>query len=189
MWKDISQPLYDAYISGEPMKAIATAVSPGGPDSMNIILVIDFGPSAIIPGVYIWSPFYNVTTTGWTDGIWPDSDRISYVPGHVDHEDFDISQLTVFNDSKSTPYFSTFYFNRTTLRLFPTDLPGGLSEIVPPVIRPPSLFPFARLGSTTLLNSTVVYLYHQLNETAFAEDKYDTVGSFWTSSILGLSLT
>ncbi|MCJ1433832.1 hypothetical protein MMC27_003197 [Xylographa pallens] len=187
VWRDISEPLYDAYDTGEPMQSIAAAASPAGFDSLNIVLVIDSIAAPELPGAYVWSPFYNITSATWTDGTLA-SVRSSFVPGEIDRGIFDISQVTIFNNSDPVPYFDTIYVNGTTLRLFPTNTPGGVSELIPPLIHPPSIFPFARLGSTTELNSTAVYLYHQLNDTAFAEDKYDTVGSFWTSSTIGLSL-
>ncbi|MCJ1382359.1 hypothetical protein MMC17_005472 [Xylographa soralifera] len=187
-WEDIAEPLYDAYPGDGTINSIAAAASPAGFDSLNIVLVVDFDSRPSLPGAYIWSLFYNVTTDIWTRGISQAPDRSSFVPGEVDPELFDISQLTIFNSSNAVPYFYTTYINGTTLRLFPNDKPGGASELVPPVIALASIFPFAHLGSTTALNSTLVYLYHQLNDTAFAEEKYDTVGSFWTSSTIGLSL-
>ena len=188
-WEDISEPLYNAYSSGKPMASIATAASPAGSDSLNIVLVVDFSSiDPVKPGAYFWSPSYNLTTAAWQAEALPGSVRSTYVPGDVDRGNFDICQVTVFNDSNSIPYFYTIYINGTTLRLFSGGTPDGVEESVPPVIRPPSMFPFTHFASTILSNSTVVYLYHQLNNTAFAEDKYDTVGSFWTSSTIGLSL-
>ena len=187
-WVDISEPLYKAYDTGEPMKSIAATASPAGFDSLNIVLVVDSIASPELPGAYIWSPFYNITTLTWTIGMSPASIRSSFVPGEIDRGIFDVSQVTIFNNSDHVPYFYTIYINGTTLRLYPTDTPGGISEIIPPLIQSPSIFPFARLGSTTQLNSTTVYMYHQLNDTAFTEDIYDVMGSFWTSSTIGLSL-
>lgn len=47
--------------------------------------------------------------------------------------------------------------------------------------KPASSFPFTRLAGFSPLNSTYFFVYHQLNETAFAEDKWDILVQDWVS--------
>lgn len=45
-----------------------------------------------------------------------------------------------------------------------------------------SPFPFPRIGGFSLLNTTSFFLYHQLNNTAFAEDEWDSHSDQWAAS-------
>ncbi|KAL9038632.1 MAG: hypothetical protein Q9214_005201 [Letrouitia sp. 1 TL-2023] len=46
----------------------------------------------------------------------------------------------------------------------------------------PSSFPYARLGGTAQWNGTVLYLYHQVNDTTFVEDQFDETTGIWVST-------
>ncbi|KAL8740943.1 MAG: hypothetical protein Q9190_006404 [Brigantiaea leucoxantha] len=45
-----------------------------------------------------------------------------------------------------------------------------------------SPFPYARLGGIAQWNETVLYLYHQINDTTFVEDQFDETTGIWTST-------
>lgn len=47
---------------------------------------------------------------------------------------------------------------------------------------PKNPFPFARLASTTLDDGSVTFLYHQMNSTTIAEEKWDDSLSDWVST-------
>ena len=53
---------------------------------------------------------------------------------------------------------------------------------------PRSQFPFNRLASALVSNSTEVYLYHQLDDSVFAEDYWDGTSQFWRSSNITINL-
>lgn len=48
---------------------------------------------------------------------------------------------------------------------------------------PDKAFPFARLASVTLADGSATYLYHQMNGTTLAEEKWDASLSAWSSSV------
>ena len=45
-----------------------------------------------------------------------------------------------------------------------------------------SLFPYKRLATTTPNSSEVLYIYHQINETMFAQELYENSRNGWTST-------
>lgn len=47
---------------------------------------------------------------------------------------------------------------------------------------PDSMFPFTRLASATVSDLSLTCLYHQINGTTFAEEKYDTFLHAWTAT-------
>lgn len=50
-----------------------------------------------------------------------------------------------------------------------------------------SSFPFSRLAGFSPLNTTYFFVYHQLNETAFVEDKWDMIVGDWVSKDFTIS--
>ena len=57
-----------------------------------------------------------------------------------------------------------------------------------PLESPISPFPFVRLASSTPTNSSVFFLYHQMNEAVLAEDMYDTSIGHWISTNVTVSI-
>ncbi|KAL9607473.1 MAG: hypothetical protein Q9167_007620 [Letrouitia subvulpina] len=51
-----------------------------------------------------------------------------------------------------------------------------------PASRVVSPFPFPQLGGFAPFNGTILYFYHQVNDTAFAEDQWDETTGIWTST-------
>lgn len=47
---------------------------------------------------------------------------------------------------------------------------------------PDNAFPFTRLASITLADSSFTYLYHQINGTTFAEEQFDIILGSWTAT-------
>ena len=54
---------------------------------------------------------------------------------------------------------------------------------------PTSPFPYARLATTTPDNGEAFYLYHQINESVFAEDVWDRSLGSWSSSAINIATT
>ena len=79
--------------------------------------------------------------------------------------------------SGSGPY--GLWVNGSTLSIFPVS--SGNGPTAEKNIGSP--FPFKRLASITAVNSTNFYLYHQINETTFAEDFWETDVGEWTASV------
>lgn len=51
---------------------------------------------------------------------------------------------------------------------------------------PETPFPFKRLAGTEEYNSTNLIIYHQLNTTTFAEDKFDASIGNWVSTFFDI---
>ena len=51
---------------------------------------------------------------------------------------------------------------------------------------PSSLFPYSRMTTINPINSSVLYLYHQVNDTTFAEDTWDISTGGWASSNISI---
>ena len=47
---------------------------------------------------------------------------------------------------------------------------------------PKNTFPFARLASVTTLDNKTTYLYHQMNETTFAEESFEASVGEWADT-------
>lgn len=91
--------------------------------------------------------------------------------------DVDVALANVYNttglDISSTgPYGMV--VNNSRLALFRTEFNG-------PSTGPSTEFPFARLTTSTPVNSTTFYLYHQMNGTHIAEESYDISIGAWTT--------
>ena len=68
-----------------------------------------------------------------------------------------------------------FWFNDATLALT-----GSLNGSgVPPTASP---FPYTRLATSLVENSLDFYLYHQINQTTFVEDWYDSLVGYFTTT-------
>lgn len=94
----------------------------------------------------------------------------------------DVNIAQVFVDTGSSKAYTLFGFwvNGTSLAAYTTKN-IGLST------KPKTEFPFSRLAGTTSGNSSDVYLYHQMNQTAIAEDIYNTDGGFFTSKYFNIA--
>ena len=65
---------------------------------------------------------------------------------------------------------------------------GTIDQTPKPVQTPlMSPFPYNRLAVTSVENITAFYLFHQINETAIAEDVWDSSIEGWTSSIVNIA--
>ncbi|MCJ1479151.1 hypothetical protein MMC13_007835 [Lambiella insularis] len=100
--------------------------------------------------------------------------------GNVSAVDF--TQGCVTNGSTSDARVYGFWVNGTTLSSI-----TSFGNDVYPTTSPSSQFPYTRLASTSPGNGTEILLYHQINDTAFAEDVYDTSGGVWSSSSFTIS--
>ena len=76
-----------------------------------------------------------------------------------------------------------FWVNGSTLSDF-----GVIGQTPKYIENPPaSPFPYARLAVTTTENTTAFYLYHQINESYFAEDVWDSSIDGWTSATVHIA--
>ena len=126
-----------------------------------------FGPSYLLNSRLILDTL-EVTGFGLT-GI-PNATAVDFTQGCISNG------LT--NDAH--PY--AFYVNGTSLAAI-----SGLGDLLFLSTQPDSPFPYKRLGSLSPANSTQILLYHQLNNSAFIEDMYDTTDGVWTSSNFTIS--
>ena len=92
-----------------------------------------------------------------------------------------IAQVFVNNNQNSDSYtLFGFWVNGTDLAAYTTKNIGLSTQ-------PQSKFPFKRLAGTTVGGGSDIYLYHQMNQTFFAEDMYDLDGGFFTSTYFDIS--
>lgn len=96
--------------------------------------------------------------------------------------DVNIAQVFVNMGSSESYTLFGFWVNGTSLAAY-TTRNIGLSTM------PKTSFPYSRLAGTTVGNSSNVYLYHQINETAIAEDMYNTDGGFFTMTYLTIAVS
>lgn len=90
--------------------------------------------------------------------------------------DVDIAQVFVNNPASTSYTLFGFWVNGTELAAYTTKNIGLSTQ-------PQSPFPYSRLAGAVGGNgSSSVLLYHQVNETGWAEDVYNLEGGFFTSS-------
>ena len=112
--------------------------------------------------------------------------------------------LPFFNDSSAHPIITYLYLPTDvdattgciTGGIYTADygfLVNGSSLVgygfINPLGSPNSPFPFIRLASSTPINSSLIFIYHQINESVFAEDMYDTSIGYWVSANITVSIT
>lgn len=93
--------------------------------------------------------------------------------------DVNIAQVFVNNSSSKTYTLFAFWVNGTSLAAYTTDNIALSTQ-------PRSPFPFTRLAGTIASNSSNIYLYHQINGSAIAEDVYNTDGGFFTTDYMDM---
>ena len=78
---------------------------------------------------------------------------------------------------KINPY--QFWVNKTQLEMQPVSgYSGG------PNSGPDTEFPYTRLAGTVPVNASAYYLYHQLNQTTIAEDRWSPDSGVWVSNLI-----
>ncbi|MCJ1246301.1 hypothetical protein MMC30_003507 [Trapelia coarctata] len=115
--------------------------------------------------------------TGFLAADGPDSPNPFY-SGKLEPGAFGLTQAYPSNSSSS---FLSGWLSPSTQPPFDrqSDLPSW--PATPP--------PYARLASTTVGNSSEFQLYYQLNDTAFAEETYNTAGGFGATNIFSISVS
>ena len=99
-------------------------------------------------------------------------------PLSIDLESLRVSDFVVpyvFEDGSPSPLIGI-WVNEGALNLFLVTGGGSLDMITP------SPFPFTYLATTTPVNSSAFYLYHQVNGTTLIEDVWDIVPGGWSES-------
>ena len=94
----------------------------------------------------------------------------------------DIVQPGLFSDNLAVVPLCAAWVNGTALApLCPPDVPSH------PQAAPTSPYPFKRLATTSAPNSTIFYIYHQLDDMTFAEDEWSQLNGGWTTSNISIS--
>ena len=94
--------------------------------------------------------------------------------------DVNIAQVFVNNQNSNSYTLFGFWVNGTDLAAYTTKNIGLSTQ-------PQSPFPHKRLAGTTVGGGSDIYLYHQINQTVFAEDMYNFDGGFFTSTYFDVS--
>ena len=89
--------------------------------------------------------------------------------------DVNIAQVFVNNQKSDSYTLFGFWVNGTELAAYTTKNIGLSTQ-------PQSPFPYSRLAGTTVGAGSDIYLYHQINQTAIAEDMYNFDGGFFTTN-------
>ena len=96
--------------------------------------------------------------------------------------DSDITCTFVYSPSSGTgPTRYAYWVNGTRLDIFGA-FGASESETVPQYE-----FPYKRITSVTPTNSTLLYVYHQVNESAIGEHVFDQSTGHWLSSNIGIA--
>lgn len=75
-----------------------------------------------------------------------------------------------------------FWVNKTRLEM--QSLFWSLPTSVGPNFGPETEFPYTRLAVTVPFNASAYYLYHQLNQTTIAEDRWSPDSGVWVSNLI-----
>ena len=96
--------------------------------------------------------------------------------------DINIAQVFVNNNNQNSNSYTLFGFwvNGTELAAYTTKNIGLSTQ-------PQSPFPYSRLAGTTVGGRSDIFLYHQINQTAMAEDMYNLDGGFFTTRYFKIS--
>ena len=130
---------------------------------------------------------YPATATTWptlpSTTVEPSQRSASYNESLIgDIGDVNIAQVFINTGSSDSYTLFGFWVNGTSLAAY-TTRNIGLSTM------PKSPFPYSRLAGTTVGNSSNIYLYHQINGTAIAEDMYNTDGGFFTTTYMSIAVS
>ena len=85
----------------------------------------------------------------------------------------------------STPENYGFWVNGTQLAAFSIGL-DGLGESPPLATMPRTPYPFPRITGFSPDKSSKIFVYHQMNASAFAEDQWDASVGGWLSASFGV---
>lgn len=192
-WSDISQDFDALNTVPGPFFALTSNLDTSGAISIEIASPDrSKGPGTSYYPFFFpatWGPGSDYLKLNWTFGVtYSPAPNSGADPAVIPTpENFDIASVVMFNGSASPCYTVSYVLNGTSLqRDFSHAQPpyGGF-----PVIAPESPFPFARLASTSpnTTDNTEFILYHQINDTVFAEDVYDTTGEHWISRNFSIS--
>ncbi|KAL6721965.1 hypothetical protein ACLMJK_001070 [Lecanora helva] len=94
--------------------------------------------------------------------------------------DVNIAQVFVNNQKTDSYTLFGFWVNGTELAAYTTKNIGLSTQ-------PQSPFPYTRLAGTTVGGGSDIYLYHQIDQTIFAEDMYNLDGGFFTTTNFSIS--
>ena len=194
-WSNISQNLQSPWaVPGPP---IAIASNSNIDNTVNLVLVclsqitnnlFVSGSSAITNSNYLFSN----GSWAWGNGAYGNGEEPYGItsnpfPGNLDPRNFDVTSVAFYNESGSDSQTYTLGISGSTIQQISR---GGGLDLYPTALTtwPISPFPFARLATTSPTNSSVFHLYHQINDTTFAEDTYDTKGGYWSSKNLSISV-
>lgn len=179
IWQDITQNLTSTYPNAEFQSPFTLTTVDVGGDEPKLVGLFRDGNNNQDRYTQLISSFHgtNNSFSRYKTSI-EDASTDFYAQDNADLpgiQDQDVILANVYNatnvDSSATGPFGM-VVNGTKLSMFRTKNVG-------PITGPSTEFPFARLATTTPNNSTIFYLYHQMNETHIAEESFDvTVGSW-----------
>ena len=110
--------------------------------------------------------------TGWIDKF----RGMSLDYSSIKDSDMVMPSVGIGPDETHVPYI--LLVNRTELQL--SNWVFATSTL------PSSSFSYSRMTTTSSINSSVIYLYHQVDGTTFAEDIWDSSASGWSSSNISI---
>ena len=115
-----------------------------------------------------------------------DSYAVGFDPAQIPLSDLLFMELPPQNiDGTGSEQFRRFGFWVKNQKLIP--LSSNRFTTVPSL--PQSPFPFSRLASMVPTNGSHFFIYHQLNVSSFAEDRWDDSLGGWVSNSFEISMT
>ena len=203
-WQDKSNYLYSAALPGAIGSPFTSNTMPG--TILNNTFFPPWGLSTVFFNPGNSSDYGNISSTVYFNQTFGPvlSEAFASVPGNPDDgvisgagepsppivkrtaiEKSDILTVHTYSAQLPTPAFGI-WVNGTRMEYF------SVREINYdnwPTASPSSPFPYPRLASTLPVNSTAIYIYHQINATIFAEEVWDEAVGSWRSSNVSISVT
>ena len=190
-WVDVSETLHTSSAVPGPVIAISSASDSNSTITATIICLDQKPEEALVPGTITFAfSTYNSSNNenrSWdTTDIQPSPSNPLY--SGLDPKTFDTTQVAFYNTSGSGLLlgYALAIEGSAMYQLPYFDKVGTYAHEI--WTWPASPFPFARLASTAPTNSSVFYLYHQINDVVFAEDTYDATSGSWTATNFSISV-
>ncbi len=147
---------------------------------LQTVLVPPLPPSdqVALPTSLTLADAYPATATPTASKPTPTSTTASYNETLIG--DVDIAQVFVNNGDPNSYTLFGFWVNGTDLAAYTTKNIGLSGQ-------PQSPWPHSRLAGTTVSGGSEIFLYHQINQTAMAEDMYNLDGGFFSTTYFDVS--
>ena len=179
-WQDVTDNLMASYGNASFTSPFATTTVDLGEEDARVAILARDANGAQADYAQLFAQLYSSNATFEEYKTLPrsSSNDVDLVGIPFDNHDFIIANVyntSTINSATTGPYGMV--VNNSKLTMFGTKYFG-------PRTGPETDFPFTRLATTTPMNSTIFYLYHQMNGTFIAEDSFDIAIGAWETTYI-----